>query len=456
MIDLNNNRPLFHRSRRQGFSPYRIVILLALLMAGLYLLRSYQTGRVEALFLPTGTPTRVPRSYALEGEAQFTAGNLPRAIQAYQQAMDLDPTDARLIAELARIQTYYSNLSTTAMIRHERLLEAKGNIDQAIEIAPEDPFVLAIRAFVYDWNSNSEMAGEESQNLLTQAEQAAIRATQLDNSNALALAYYAEILIDQQKMVQAGESIRQALDRDATIMDVHRVHGYYQESLGNYEGAIEEYLRAAAITPNFTPLYIRVGANYRTLGMRSNSEVRANQMYDQALFYYAKAVAINKQLGVVDPIPYLAISRTYTQMGEFFAASLNVRTALAMLPEDPDIYGQLGLVYFRARNYESAIPALQCAVRGCAPEISCEVRRCNQDIDPPIEIRGSSLSASTLIYYYTYGSVLAGMHRPGLSYCEDAVDILSQVRASYGSDPTILAIIEPSERICESYGFAAR
>jgi tetratricopeptide (TPR) repeat protein len=182
------------------------------------------------------------------------------------------------------------------------------------------------------------------------------------------------------------------LERDDTLMDVHRVSGYVRESSEDYEGAIEEYKKAVEIMPNFTPLYIQIGTNYRTLGLRSTNEERAKQMYEEALRNYEMAVNINKRIGVQDPIPYLAISRTYSQMGEFFAAALNVRTALDMLPDNPDIYGQLGLVYFRARNYESAIPALKCAVYGCSAAESCEVRRCNPETDPPIEIPGLPLT----------------------------------------------------------------
>ncbi len=437
------------------FNPYRFVIILALLIGAVYVLLGYQRGDVKELFLPTGTPTRVANSYALEGEAQFTAGNLEKSIAAYQLAVQLDPQNARLLAELTRIQVYNSNLSTTTAERKQRLEEAKSNIDKAVEIAPDDSFVQAIRALVYDWNANPDISGADSANNLTQAEQSAIRALQLDSQNALALAYYAEILVDQQKWLQAEQNIQLALDRDASLMDVHRVSGYVQESLSNYEGAIQEYLKAAAITPNFTPLYGLIGTNYRTIGMRSTDELRQKEMYEKALEYYAKAVTINKQLGVQDPLPYLSISKTYSQMGDFFAAALNVRAALEMLPDNPDIYGQLGVVYFKARNYESAIPALKCSVYGCDAATSCEVRRCNAETDAPIEITGLPLDSRTLIYYYTYGSVLAGMHRPGNNYCADAVKVLAEVRKAYGSDGTVDAIISPSEQICKSAGYAS-
>jgi tetratricopeptide (TPR) repeat protein len=274
---------------------------------------------------------------------------------------------------------------------------------------------------------------------------------QLASHNALALSYNAEGLIDQLKYEQAFQNIRQALERGPDLMDVHRVDGYVLETSQEYEAAIEEYKKAVEITPNFTPLLIQIGTNYRTLGLRSTNKARATQMYTSALEYYEQAVNINKRIGVNDPIPYLAISRTYSQMGEFFSAALNVRTALGMLPENPEIYGQLGLVYFRSRNYEGAIPALKCAVYGCTAVESCEVRRCNEEVDPPLEIKGLHLTDGSVIYYYTYGSVLAGMHRPGLDYCQRAVQVLAEVRAKYAADNEIMAIISPSEGICASY-----
>lgn len=450
MIEIENRHNLFRRGRPSS-SPFRILILLFLIIAGLYVWLGYEREEIVSPFAATPTATRMPSSYVLEAETQFKAGNLKAAIDAYGEAAKLEPNNAELIAEQARIQTYYSGLANTDAIAKQRLTDAKTSIDIATEIDPQSSFVQAVRAFVYNWNSNPTHAGEDSGRYMALAEQAAITALQLDNQNALALAYYAEILIDNLKYEQAIQNVRQALERDTTLMDVHRVAGYVQESSGDYEGAIEEYKKAIEITPNFTPLYIQIGTNYRTLGLRSTNTTRAEQMYDEALRYYEMAVNINKRIGVEDPIPYLAISRTYSQMGEFFAAALNVRTALDMRPEDPDIYGQLGLVYFRSRNYESAIPALKCAVYGCTAAESCEVRRCNEDVDMPIEITGIPLTDGSVIYYYTYGSVLAGMHRPGLDYCDRSAEVLADVRAVYGEDDEIMAIIIPSEEICASF-----
>lgn len=441
---LTGKQPTFRRQRPRS-NPYNTLLLLGLLIVSLFIWRAVEAKEIKSPFEPTPVPTRPAVSYTMEGETHFRAGNLNAAIAAYQQAARLDPANARILAELARIQTYSSALLTTDADRKARLQEALVSINRAVEIAPEDSTVHAIRAFVLDWNSNPILAGEKSVEYLSEAAQEAARAYVLDNQNALALAYNAEILVDQQNWLQAEQYIRQALRIDSTLMDIHRVDGYVKESLGDYTGAIQSYKTAVEITPNLTFLYIYIGYNYRHL-----------KQYDQALEYFVKAVNIDKQLGIDDPVPYMAISKTYSQMGEFFIAARNLETALSMDPYNPDVYGALGIIYFKSRNYESAIPALQCAVRGCDAKTSCIARgECaedvaEEDVDPKIEIQGLPLSPTTVVYYYTYGSVLAGMHRPVNNYCIEANDILAQVRAGFSADPIIMQIIAPSEEICRN------
>ncbi len=87
--------------------------------------------------------------------------------------------------------------------------------DRAIELAPDDSTVRAIRAFVLDWYAYTPLVGgERREELLVEAEREASRAFQLDPENALALAYYAEILADQQKWTQAEKYAAQAVALD--------------------------------------------------------------------------------------------------------------------------------------------------------------------------------------------------------------------------------------------------
>jgi tetratricopeptide (TPR) repeat protein len=447
-------RNLFYR--KQGPNIYRLFFLIVMILGGVWLIRKVDQGEVKPLFLPTSQPTRTSDSFIMEGDAQFTAGDMDAAILAYQEAVRIDPNNAEVWAKLARIQTYSSALLTTDNARRARLGEALASAQKAVELAPDDSFAHAIYAFVLDWNANSTLVDEEQvQRYLLQAEQEANRALLLDSTNTLALAFYAEILVDQQKWTQAEINILQALERDPSLMDVHRVYAYVLESFGKYNQAIQEYDIAISIAPNLTFLHLRAGANYRRLAFGSLNEETATQLYEKSLEYFAKAASINEQLGVEDPIPYLSISRTYSQMGEFFIAARNVQKALEFQPDNADVYGQLGIIYFKSRNYEGSIPALKCAIRGCTAEESCDGRGGCGPNDTPAQVTGLALSPSTVVYYYTYGSVLAALSRPQDNKCPEAIEVLTEVKVAFGSDPDIAGIISAGEAICSSLGDTA-
>jgi tetratricopeptide (TPR) repeat protein len=404
-----------------------------LALGGVWLILQIQQGDIKSPFQATATPTRTSNSYELEGEAQFTAGNLDQAISAYQQAVRVDPNNAEAWANLARIQTYSTTLLTIDADKETRLQGALKSATQATTLAPDDSTAHAVRAFVLDWNANSSLVdNNQVQDYLTQADQEAVRALQLDSTNVRALAYYSEILVDEQKWTQAQDNIQQAVDRDPTSMDVHRVYAYVLESLGLYNQAIQEYDKAIALAPNLTFLYMAAGANYRQLGFRSPNAETQTKLYGQSLVYFAKAASINAQLQVKDPVPYLSIAKTYSQEGEFFIAARNVQHALTFKPDNPDIYGQLGIIYFKSRNYEGSIPALQCAVEGCSGDVSCQGRglaACDAQ-NPAVNVASLPLSPNTVDYYQVYFSVLAALGPRDPTYCPKAMSVAAQVQAS--------------------------
>jgi len=472
---LVGKRPTF-RPGRQKTNFYRVMALLALILASVWLLMALRRGEVKSPFEPTPTPTRMAASFFMEAQAYFDAGklddpsdNLPGgvlsasmlataaalgtpipengtvtpaarnpnepvindAIDAYQAALVADPNNAQAWAELARIQAYSSQTLRNDTERLKRLKEAQDSADNAVNLAPDDSTVRAIRAFVLDWYAYSPLVDPKtSASLLIEAEREASRAYQLDPNNALALAYYAEILADQQKLTQAEKYASQAVKESPNLMDTHRVYAYVWESLGQYRQAIEEYLEAVKITPNLTFLYIRIGQNYRE-GIKNP---------DLALDYFDRAARINAQLGVQNPVPYIEIAKTYTQQGQFFIAGVNAEKALSFDNQSANTYGQLGIIYRRARNYEGANPLLKCAVRGCT---AAENEMGKVDVD------GLPLSSLTIAYYYVeYGTNLAFLSRPNENYCVEAIDVLEQVRAYRPDDSTLISIINDSEGIC--------
>lgn len=433
---LTGKRPTFSAQKRTINYPF-VLGLIGLIVFGLWF--SYQVndsdGRFEPLFLPTPTATRTVDSLVMEGEAYFEAGKIydpegKDAIDAYYDVLERHPENPQVRAELARLLTYSSALLSTTEERTERMALARQEIQQASDLAPDDSTVQAIRALVLDWSATSSAGSqEEKQNWFNQAEQAANLAITLDPNNSLALAFYAEVLLDQGQKAQAEEHARLAVQQGPELMDTHRVYGTVLESLGEYRYAIEEFEKAAEINPNLTFLYIRIGVIYRAL-----------KVYDVALEYFAKAITVNQSNGVEDALPYIAIAKTYSRDGEFFIAAVNGEKAVAINPTNADTYGQLGDIYVRARNYEGALPVLKCAVVGCTAE---------ENEVGGVAVQGLEITNFDVAYYYArYGSVLAALSLPERNYCPEALEVMAELKANFGDDPTLMSIAADNEAIC--------
>ena len=389
---LDRGKFTFKKKRRDR--PGRIVVYVILIAIGIFVLRQRQNEAISPPFVPTPTATRSAVSFAREAEAHFSSGKLESAITAYGQATYSDPTNPDNWIALARLQVYAN--------RPEDALESA---DTAVLIDEKNSMAHAVRALALDW------LGE-----LDEAAVAAVRAIQLDGNNALAHAYYAEILTDINRYAQAGDEARLAINLNPNSMDAHRVYGYYLENVAAYEEAIAEYQTAAIINPNLAMLYMRLGLNYRVLGD-----------YDTAIEYFQRASALDPN----DVMPYLSISRSYFQVGEYSRSSQYLDRALELETENSDVYGRLGLVEFKALNYESATIDLGCAVEGCThPETGAVVE-------------GLPLDRHTLEYYYTYGSVLAAY-----LHCDRAMTILIQVSAYTPDDQVVQDIVQENANIC--------
>ena len=184
--------------------------------------------------------------------------------------------------------------------------------------------------------------------------------------------------------------------------------------------------------------------------MRSDNPESAKLIYEQALEYFSKAAQINEANGVLDPVPYIAIAKTYAQMGEFFTASLNAQKALRFDPTNPITYGQLGDIYRRARNYESAVLVLECVVNGCSQERAQQiVDELELAIDVPGPVEQLALTNDEAGWFYAmYGSTLAALSRPGYNKCSDALDVMVQVRQTFPDNGLLMGIVEENEAIC--------
>ncbi len=450
-MKVNRRRTLFHQQRTSNL--YRLFALVILIFAGVWFTWRLSTGVIRNPFEPTPTSTRTINSLVLEGEAQFQAGNLDLAIAAYQQAAAVGNTnDPQVWTELARIQAYSSSLLSNDADRLERLTEALQSANQAVALAPDDSDAYAIRSFVLDWNADPALdplrtGDKKAADFIFEAQKDAVQALSLNSQNPLALAYYAEILIDEQKWDQAALYINPALQLGPNVMDVHRVDGYFLKSTANYSEAIQQYQQALAIDPNLTFLYITIGHNYRTLAFLSTLPAQQSDLYNTARANYAKAIAIDNQLKISDPSPYIAIAKTYAQQGQFFAAALNAQEAIQLDPTNADLYGQLGDIYKRGRNFETSIIALRCAVEGCDALASCQAVLAGSDC-VGVEVKPLVLNPNSATYYLDLGSVLSAFAPNKPEYCPEVVSLLTQIEVAYPDNTIITRNANVGLQIC--------
>ncbi len=343
--------------RKRRSSPVRVLILLVLIAAGIYvlvwrreLIQSIQVG-------PTPTPTPTAGDVMKQAHDLYLAGDLDAAIGKYSEAAALDPTDPMPYV-------WWSHLLTL----RERTSEAIEKARLAVGIAPDSAQALAALCMALDWDAP---IGDEAQ--LQEALSACLSAADLDPAYAEAQAYLAEVYADLGQTSQAVETARLAVALDDSSVFAHRDLGYALEKQRKYQEAVAQYQRASQLQPRLSQPYIDLGRIHT-----SNNHSQA------ALAAYEKAT-------VVDPKGAYA----FDQLGQAYFQAQDYQRALVVFQKaneaDPNYapaYGQLGLTYYVLHNYEQAIEAFK---------------------------KAFDLGASKLEYYYELGLAYAYLDR-----CDEA------------------------------------
>ncbi len=319
------------RQRRRS-SPIRVLILLLLIAASVYVYSLIRQEQIVSPFIPTPlppTPTRSALSYADEAEGLYLQGRLKEAIVAYERAVTLDPGDVLLYIPLARL-----------LALEGRTVEAVRRAGRAVEIAPENARAWAVLGMAHDWNNN-----------LPDAIDACKRAIDLDPTYAEAYAYLAEAYADAGRWGEATEAAQTALKLDNHSVDAHRDYGYVLEKQGDYWDAVDEYEQALEINPNLAYIHIALGRNYQMLG---NMEAAESS--------FQRAVEIDPD----NVEAYYRLGRAYYDNQEYERAETYLKQATEADPEFAPAFGYLAFTYWSRRNYEAAIDNLNRAVDlGC-------------------------------------------------------------------------------------------
>jgi tetratricopeptide (TPR) repeat protein len=316
-----------------------MLLLLILIGAGVFVIVNQNRLRQDLIPPPTSTATRTARSYVVEAESVYEAGNVPATIDAYIQAVSLDPQNVEVLLKLSRLLTLRG-----------RTADGLQYAERAAQVAPKNTQAQAALAMAYDWHaSRLQQRGRnlEATDLYQKALATGKLAVTQDAKSAEAHAYLAETYADLNSWESAIDQAQQALDLDPNRADVQRAVAYVREGQGNYSGAVEAYERAVQLAPREVNLYVSLGQDYRVL---------AN--WQKALDAFERATK-------VDPT-YMAgfdeLGWTYYLIEDTKQAEKVLEQAIQVDPTAWSPRSHLAATYFVRKNYEDAATTFKTAI----------------------------------------------------------------------------------------------
>lgn len=399
---LSNKRLKMNKRGRRG-NPIRILLLIVLIGIGIYV-NQVVIADVPPLFVPTSTPTRAPESYVTDAQALENDGKLSQAIDAYEQAILVDPMNTGNYISQARLLVYLN--------RYDEAIEAASN---ALLINENNAMAYAIRGWAQGL-SGDYLSGTASLK----------RAIELDPSNHIPYAYIAEVygleyesntsiigVIDN-----AIENSIKARDLSPNSLETHRARGYIQELVGSYGEAVQEYAAAIEINKYIPELYMRLGRVYYYPDVGE---------YDLAVQAFTEADLLNPS----DPLPDVYLSKVYQTQGSYATAIQYAEKAIVDDPSDPYYYGNLGILYYRNYEYLNAIDNLRLVIQGGTTESGVTVEALPLDYGTVSQ------------YYQIYGLALARSDE-----CSEALQISEALLKNVGGDEITVYNAEEMVNIC--------
>jgi tetratricopeptide (TPR) repeat protein len=264
--------------------------------------------------------------YRNRGLTFANLGQHKRAIADYNEAIRLDPNDART----------YSNrgASYTDLGQHKRAI---ADHNEAIRLDPNDAKTYSNRGTSYSALELHDLAIADFD-----------KAIGLDPS-------LAGVYSNRGNTYGAlGQHKRAIADHNEAIrLDPNDIEAYYNRgtsyfTLGQHEQAISDFDKAIRLDPGYAKAYHNRGTSYFTLGQ-----------HEQAISDFDKAIRLDPK----DANAYYNRGTSYSELGQHEQAISDFDKAIRLDPKDAGAYRNRGTSYFTLGQHEQAISDFDKAIR---------------------------------------------------------------------------------------------
>jgi len=228
-----------------------------------------------------------------------TAEGFKKAIEYFQQAIDLDPKDARPYAGIADSYALMARLDL--LQPREGYAKAKVWATKAVEAdetLAEAHVSLGFVKLFYDWDWSG-------------AEQEFKRAIELNPNHASVHHWYSHFFMAKGKIEESFNESKQALELDPLDLPINAHMGYHYYYARQYEQAIKQLKKTLELDSSFVRAHFYLGLAYEQ-----------KQMYDDAIRALEKAINVSK-----------AQSSYKASLGHAYAISDNRNEAMRILDQ---------------------------------------------------------------------------------------------------------------------------
>jgi serine/threonine-protein kinase len=294
-----------------------------------------------------------------------TKEGLKKAIDYFQQAIDLDPTYALAYAGLA--EAYHVSGEWQYLEPKEAFTKAKAAAHKALEI--DDTLAgayaaLAMSKYEYDWDWHG-------------AERAFKRTIALNPEYATAHQWFSEFLTVMGRHVEARAEIERALELDPLSLIINAVSGRLYQWAGHDAEAIKVFKKTLEMDPDFLPAHDFLFQSYLRMGMLDESfdhfSVAYSEYYDLTNREREKVQTLYKESGWNGVVP-------------FMIAKLEARSKAKHVPQ-----WHMSIYYVIVEDHERALDYLEKAYQTRNPNMV------HIGVEPPFEVLHSEPRLQALL-----------------------------------------------------------